>query len=80
LEFEGWSVKPLFLGSASFFNRSLDDSAFPPFPFFTSAFVLSFSLLAFTVLGGSVPVAVLAGSFVRGEEDAGSASLNFELL
>jgi len=91
LGFEGWSVKPLVLGSASFFNRSLDDSAFPLFSFFISvndevdlltAFVLPISLLAFAVFGGwgSVPVVVLAGNFLRGEEDAGSASLNFELL
>jgi hypothetical protein len=91
LGFEGWSVKPLVLGSASFFNRSLDDSAFPLFSFFISvndevdlltAFVLPISLLAFAVLGGwgSVPVVVLAGNFLRGEEDAGSASLTFELL
>ena len=91
LGFEGWSVKPLVLGSASFFNRSLDDSAFPLFSFFISvndevdlltAFVLPISLLAFAVFGGwgSVPVVVLAGNFLRGEEDAGSASLTFELL
>ena len=38
--------------------------------------------LAFAVFGGwgSVPVVVLAGNFLRGEEDAGSASLTFELL
>ena len=47
-----------------------------------TAFVLPISLLAFAVLGGwgSVPVVVLAGNFLRGEEDAGSASLTFELL
>jgi len=45
-----------------------------------TALVLSFSLLDFAVFLGSVPVVVLTGSFLRGEEDAGSASLNFELL
>lgn len=88
LEFKGWPVELLVLGSASFLNLSLDDSVLPLFSFMSvnddvdllTALVLSFSLLDFAVFWGSVPGEVLTGSFLRGEEDAGSASLNFELL
>jgi hypothetical protein len=45
-----------------------------------TALVLSFSLLDFAVFSGSVPGVVLIGNFLRGEEDASSVSLSFELL
>ncbi|BAF13893.1 Os03g0861200 [Oryza sativa Japonica Group] len=58
-EFEGRSVKALLLGSASFFNLSLDNSFLPFFSFFIAAndevdlltafVLLSLSLLAFPV-------------------------------